>query len=152
MILATLANQGGDLPSTGKSCISKQIGWEQAQTIDLLMLHLGKNPPAKTNSGISHNIRKTTSKPIKTSINLKVPTSSTLPPNYSIRAKGSTSQSLYFKHCAAAQRSAKIRSFRNRSLVSETGHSFPKQNHSFQKQKPSFLKQKSSFLKRVIGE
>ena len=58
MILYTLANQGGDLPSTGKSCISNQIGWEQAQKIDLLMLHLGKIHPAKTNSGISHNIGK----------------------------------------------------------------------------------------------
>ena len=104
MILSTLANQGDHLPPTGNSPIKFQMRWEYAQTIDLLMLHPGKIPPAKTNSGISHNIRKTTSKPIKTSINLKVPTSSTLPPNYSIRAEGSTNQSLYFKHCAAAQR------------------------------------------------
>ena len=34
---------------------------------------------------------------IKKSIVVEVPTSSTLPPNYSIRAKGSTSQSLYFE-------------------------------------------------------
>ena len=35
--------------------------------------------------------------PTKKSIVVKLPTSSTLPPNYSIRAKGSTSQSLDFE-------------------------------------------------------
>ena len=61
------------------------------------MLHLGKIPPSKMNLGIFQNFWKTTSHLTKTSIILKVPTSSTLPPNYSIRAKGSTSQSLYFE-------------------------------------------------------
>ena len=61
------------------------------------MLDPGKIPPSKMNLGIFHNLGKTTPHPIKTSIILKVPTSSTLPPNYSIRAKGSTSQSLYFE-------------------------------------------------------
>ena len=37
------------------------------------MLDLGKMLPSKMNPGISHKIGKTTSKPTKTSINLKVP-------------------------------------------------------------------------------
>ena len=78
--------------------------WEYAQTIDVLMLHPGKIPPVQNELGDFEKFGKSTSEPTKTLINLKVPTSSTLPPNYSIRAKGSTSQSLYFKHCAAAQR------------------------------------------------
>ena len=92
-----MPSQVGHQPGTGKFARGIEIGWEQAQTIDLLMLDPGKIPPSKMNLGIFHNLGKTTPHPIKTSIILKVPTSSTLPPNYSIRAKGSTSQSLYFE-------------------------------------------------------
>ena len=44
----------------------------------------GKNSPSQNEFRDFSQFGKTTSKPIKTSINLKVPTSSTLPPNYSI--------------------------------------------------------------------
>ena len=96
-ILVTSGTQGGHLPLTGKSSYEFQMGWEYAQTIDLLMLDPGKIPPSKMNLGIFHNLEKTTPHLTKTSIILEVPTSSTLPPNYSIRAKGSTSQSLDFE-------------------------------------------------------
>ena len=90
------------------------------------MLHPGKIPPAKTNSGISHNFGKTTSHLTKTSIILKVPTSSTLPPNYSIRAKGSTSQSFYFepwveKACFGSQGGFKIKTFMAFSISATLG-------------------------------
>ena len=78
------------------------------------------------NLGIFHNLGKTTPHPIKTSIILKVPTSSTLPPNYSIRAKGSTSQSLYFepwveKACFGSQGGFKIKTFMAFSILATLG-------------------------------
>ena len=66
-------------------------------SIAFLIFYPGEILPSQVNLGMFHNLRKTTSKHINTSLNRNVPTSSTLPPNYSIRAKGSTSQLLYFE-------------------------------------------------------
>ena len=90
------------------------------------MLDPGKIPPSKMNLGIFHNLEKTTPHPIKTSIILEVPTSSTLPPNYSIRAKGSTSQSSYFepcveKTCFGSQGGFKINTFMSFSILATLG-------------------------------
>ena len=90
-ILVMLGVRVGHLHPTGKSCISNQIRWDWVPTIALSMLVRGKNLPFKINSGIFHNLGKTTPDPPKTSLIWKVPTSSTLHPNYSIWAKGSTS-------------------------------------------------------------
>ena len=90
------------------------------------MLDPGKMLPSQMNSGIFHNLQKTTPKPTNSSLNRNVPTSSTLPPNYSIRAKGSTSQSFYFepwveKACFGSQGGFKIKTFMAFSISATLG-------------------------------
>jgi hypothetical protein len=43
---------------------------------------------------------------------MKMPASSTSLPNYPTRAKGSTSQSMYFKHCAAPKKNQGLGCFK----------------------------------------
>ena len=46
-----MLTQVGHQPGTGKFARGIEIGWEEAQTIDLLMLDPGKIPPSKMNLG-----------------------------------------------------------------------------------------------------
>ena len=81
-----------------------------------MIVYPGKIPPSKINLGMFHNSGKNYLQTYKMSLRWNMSTSSALPPNYSIRAKGSTSQSSYFepcveKACFGCQGGFKIKTF-----------------------------------------